>query len=109
MGNWVAVGAGVAVGGTEVAVAGTAVAAGCAGVVVGGIAVAVGGTGESVGARAIAVAVGGIGVAVGAGTPQPAIRRRAKSMQMNRLIAADMGLLLSHAWPMGNWPIAYKR
>ena len=91
------------------AAAGTAVAAGCAGMVVGGIAVAVGGTGESVGARAIAVAVGEIGAAVGAGVPQPAIRSRARRMKVNDLTEADMGLLLWHAWPIDNWPLAYNK
>ena len=59
-----AVGAGVAVGGTEVAVGGTDVAVGGTGVAVGGIGVAVGGAGVAVGGTA--VAVGGTGVDVGA-------------------------------------------
>ena len=61
-----AVGAGVAVGGTDVAVGGTGVAVGGTGVAVGGTGVAVGGTSVAVGGTAVAVAVGGTGVDVGA-------------------------------------------
>ena len=113
MAGWIAVGVGVgvgaAVGGTVVAVGGAVVIADGKGVAVGRMAVAVGGTGELVGARATAAAVGVIGIAEGTGAPQPAIRSRATSIEINNLTKTGMGLLLSHAWSMDNRPLAYKR
>lgn len=111
MARWVAVGE-VGVGGTAVLVGGMGVplrsasgiviAVDGTGVLVEGMGTAVGGTGEWVGATAITVAVGGTSIAVGVGVPQPAIRSRAKRIEMNGLMDLDMGLLLSYAWPMDN-------
>jgi hypothetical protein len=66
-----------------------------------------GGTDELVGAAAIAVATGGTGIAVGAGVPHEAITNRARRIEMNGLMDLDTGLLLSYAWPMDNWSLAY--
>ena len=97
----VAVGAGVAVGGTGVSVGGIGVAVGGIEVAVGGTGVAVGGIGVAVGG--IGLAVGGSGVAVGAGAgPAGAPPHAASSNEIsvktttrsNRLLWF-IGLLLS--------------
>jgi hypothetical protein len=83
-------------------------AVGGRGELVGGMELGVGGTGDLVGATATAVAVDGTNVAVGAGVPQPAIRSRAKRIEMSGLTDLAMGLLLSCAWLHGRLYPAYK-